>query len=449
MIEGYKDIEFIKIPKSWNAHFLGCENPLILKEIRNGLTVSQSKEDGKYKVSRIETISNETIDETRVRFVDEIDKSKLDKYLIKRGEILFSHINSDPHLGKTAIAERDYDDLLHGMNLLLFKANEEVIEPVFLNSIFRLYRQIGVFLKIRSRAVNQSSINQNKLKNLQIPLPPLPEQRKIAYILSTVQKAIEQQDKLIRHTTELKKALMQKLFTEGTKGEKQKETEIGLVPESWEEIKIGDLGKCVTGTTPKTAVEEYWNSNDFDFIAPADIGNTKYVYNSAKKMSQEGLGVSRVLPKNSVLCVCIGSSIGKVGLTFKDQSASNQQVNSIICKSDYNPTFTYYLMVHYAEHWRGHATFGPVPILNKGQFELIKIFVTKDKKEQSLIAECLQSCDSKIEFHGKKKQSLNDLFKTLLHELMTGERRVREIEFEALTKAYKIKEQPLSMAAED
>ena len=245
-----------------------------------------------------------------------------------------------------------------------------------------------------------------------------------------MQKAIEQQDKLIRHTTELKKALMQKLFTEGTKGEKQKQTEIGLVPESWEEITIGDLGKCVTGTTPKTAVEEYWQSNDFDFIAPADIGNTKYVYNSAKMMSQEGLKVSRVLPKNSVLCVCIGSSIGKVGLTYKDQSASNQQINSIICKADYNPIFTYYLLVHYAEHWRGHATFGPVPILNKGQFELIKIFVTKDKKEQSIIANSLQTLDSTVEFHGKKKQTLSDLFKTLLHELITGERRVHEIEFE-------------------
>lgn len=316
--------------------------------------------------------------------------------------------------------------------------NPKLFDPKY------FYYQLLSF-DIPSRGYNR---HYKLLKEKLLQRPELPEQRKIAYVLSTVQKAIEMQDKLIRHTTELKKALMQKLFTEGTKGEKQKQTEIGLVPESWEEIIIGDLGKCVTGTTPKTAVEEYWNSNDFDFIAPADIGNTKYVYNSAKMMSNEGLKVSRILPKNSVLCVCIGSSIGKVGLTFKDQSATNQQINSIICKAEYNPIYTYYLLVQYAEHWRGHATFGPVPILNKGQFELIKIFVTKDKQEQSLIAESLQTFDSKIEFHGKKKQSLYNLFKTLLHELMTGERRVHEIEFEALTKAYKIKEQPLSMAAE-
>lgn len=306
---------------------------------------------------------------------------------------------------------------------------------------FQLMFKREDFLKQRYGGA-QPNISQTIIKNFEILLPPLPEQRKIAYVLSTVQKAIEQQDKLIRTTTELKKALMQKLFTEGIgwlsgAETRQKQTEIGLVPESWDEITIGDLGKCVTGTTPKTAVEEYWNSNDFDFITPADIGNTKYVYNSAKMMSKAGLKVSRVLPKNSVLCVCIGSSIGKVGLTFKEQSASNQQINSIICNDDYNPIYTYYLMVHYAEHWRSHVTFGPVPILNKGQFELIKIYATRNKDEQLIIANSLETLDNKIEFHQKKKQTLTALFKTLLHELMTGQRRVHEIEFEALNNEVK------------
>ena len=441
MMEGRKNIEFISIPNTWDACLLGSEAPKILKVIRNGLTIKQKKEVGKYKVSRIETISNEFIDDNKVRYTDDIPIDKLEKYLIKKGDILFSHINSDPHLGKTAISTKNYDDLIHGMNLLLFRANPNVIEPTFLNYIFKVYRQIGVFLKIRSRAVNQSSINQNKLKNLQIPLPPLHEQRKIAYVLSTVQKAIKQQDKLIKTTTELKKALMQKLFTEGLYGEKQKETEIGPVPESWEKVKIGSIGKCVTGTTPSTKVIEYWNNPEYDFIAPADIGITKYVYNSEKQISEAGLKVSRILPKNSVMCVCIGSSIGKVGLTYKDKSSTNQQINSIICNENYNPIYIYYLLVQLSDYWRSHATFGPVPILNKGQFVQIEIYVTKDKTEQQEISNSIEMLDTKIEFHQKKKQTLTDLFKTLLHELMTGQRRVNEIDF-------KFGKEGLPMAAE-
>lgn len=382
--------------------------------------------------------------------LDELDflhfsKDEEEKFKLLYNDLL---VCEGGDIGRTAIWKNELNNIYYQNHLHRVRAKVKDIDPIFVLHWMQYAFQYGKVYFGRANITTIPNLSKSRLSEFTIPKPPLPEQRKIAYILSTVQKAIEQQDKLIRHTTELKKALMQKLFTEGIKGEKQKQTEIGLVPESWEKIAIGDLGKCITGTTPKTAIEEYWNSNDFDFIAPADIGNTKYIYNSAKMMSEEGLQVSRILPKNSVMCVCIGSSIGKVGLTYKERSATNQQINSIICNGDYDSIYTYYLLTHYAEHWRSHATFGPVPILNKGQFELVNIFATKDKNEQLLIAASLQMIDNKIEFNQKKKQTLSALFKTLLHELMTGQRRVHEIAFDALNKAYKIEEQPLSVAAE-
>lgn len=433
----------------WKKHIL-LENPEYF-DFGNGLWTGKKPPFKTVTVIRNTNFTDSgKIDYSNVAVL-EVEKKQFDQRKLIKGDIVIERSGGGPKqpVGRVVYFDKDDGDFSFSNFTSRIRVINDELDTIFVFYFLMYFYEAGNTFEMQAQTTGIRNLDFTKYKNsVRVPLIPLPEQRKIAYVLSTVQKAIEKQDKLIRHTTELKKALMQKLFTEGTKGEKQKQTEIGLVPESWEEIIIGDLGKCVTGTTPKTAVEEYWNSNDFDFIAPADIGNTKYVYNSAKMMSNEGLKVSRILPKNSVLCVCIGSSIGKVGLTFKDQSATNQQINSIICKAEYNPIYTYYLLVQYAEHWRGHATFGPVPILNKGQFELIKIFVTKDKQEQSLIAESLQTFDSKIEFHGKKKQSLYNLFKTLLHELMTGERRVHEIEFEALTKAYKIKEQPLSMAAE-
>ncbi len=272
-------------------------------------------------------------------------------------------------------------------------------------------------------------LNKSNFERFVLDVPPLPEQRRIAHVLSTVQTAIEQQARLIALTRELKAALMRKLFTEGLHGEKQKETEIGLVPESWEAVKISSLGKCVTGTTPKTSVEEYYTPAEYDFIAPADLGITRDVYSSGKKISAKGIEVIRSLPKSAVMCVCIGSSIGKVGMTWNDVSATNQQVNSIICDSNYNPQFIYYLLFYYSEYWRRFATFGTVPILNKNRFEGIEIPVTKKRKEQDDIANILSSVDTKIENNTQKRVLLEELFRTLLHQLMTGQVRVKDSDF--------------------
>jgi type I restriction enzyme S subunit len=93
----------------------------------------------------------------------------------------------------------------------------------------------------------QPNISQTIIKNIRLRLPSLTEQLLIAHALSTVQTAIEQQTRLIALTRELKSALMHKLFTEGLRGEKQKETEMGLVPERWEELRLEKAGDVVYG----------------------------------------------------------------------------------------------------------------------------------------------------------------------------------------------------------
>ena len=311
----------------------------------------------------------------------------------------------------------DFPFILGADGTKVLLPDKKIYDPKF-------YYYALVSLDLPSRGYNR---HFKSLVERSIPLPPLPEQKKIAHILSTVQQAIEAQERIIQTTTELKKALMHKLFTEGLRNEPQKQTEIGLVPKNWTVITIGDLGKCVTGSTPKTENPSYYDPPSEDFVAPADLGARRYIYNSDKKISPDGMATIRALPKNAVMCVCIGSSIGKVGMAFKDRSATNQQINSIICSESRDANFVFYLLSHLALYWRGFATFGPVPILSKGRFTTIPIAVPHLLQEQKDIARPLLALDTKIEIAEKKVRSLQDLFRTLLHDLMTTKTCVRNL----------------------
>jgi len=107
----------------------------------------------------------------------------------------------------------------------------------------------------------QPNISQQIVRNQKVAYPTLPEQKKIAHILSTVQRAIEAQERISQTTTELKKALMHKLFTEGLRNEPQKQTEIGTIPESWEVVPLRECAFVQTGITkgrkvdPEDAIE--------------------------------------------------------------------------------------------------------------------------------------------------------------------------------------------------
>lgn len=191
------------------------------------------------------------------------------------------------------------------------------------------------------------------------------------------------------------------------------------VPLGWSVKTIKDFGACITGTTPKTKNPEYYSSPDYDFISPADLGEDKYIYDSQKKISFKGLQVSRPLPRNSILCVCIGSSIGKVGLSFNKQSATNQQINAIVCNADHDPIFIYYLLLYYSEYWKNFATFSTVPILNKGKFKEIEVPCSDDIEEQRKIAAVLSLVQEAIRQQEQLITTTTELKKATMQKLFT------------------------------
>ena len=183
----FKDTEIGKIPKEWEV--IKLRDILLL--LRNGLTLRQRKEGNDYPVTRIETISEEKIDPSKLGYVIGLSEKDIEEYRLIEGDILFSHINSLEHIGKTAIYEGVPGFLLHGMNLLLLRPDKNKVHPKFLLYLLRLFRTRKIFLIMAKKAVNQASINQTELGNLKIFLPSLEEQQKIASILSTIDEKLE------------------------------------------------------------------------------------------------------------------------------------------------------------------------------------------------------------------------------------------------------------------
>ncbi len=278
---------------------------------------------------------------------------------------------------------------------------------------------------------SRQRVDPTSFYRLRVPLPPLPEQKKIAHILSTVQRAIEAQERIIQTTTELKKALMHKIFTEGLRNEPQKQTEIGPVPESWEVCKVGEVAKIQSGGTPTREIAENWSGGTIPWVKTGEI-NYCVIHNTEEKITPTGLANSaaRLFPKGTLLMAMYGQGItrGRVGL-LGIEAATNQACASITPtdKKRISSVFLYYFFEYHYEDLRklGHGA-------NQRNMNaaLIRSFPLTFPKpdEQAAVVTAFESLDQKRVLHERKKTQLRDLFRTLLHELMTAKTRVHELE---------------------
>ncbi|WP_417275260.1 restriction endonuclease subunit S [Celeribacter halophilus] len=188
----------------WDERKLGD-----VAKIQSGATIDQIGDETGAPVTRIETIAHGDVDFSKVGRV--VQTPSLEKYKLRRGDILFSNINSVSHIGKVAFFN-DNRTLYHGMNLLRIQSNKSKIEPRFLLAFMRLPQTKAHFQRICNRAVSQASINQAALAKTKVPLPSLEEQTKIADALSALDAKIDAVSAKISQTEAFKKGLLQKMF---------------------------------------------------------------------------------------------------------------------------------------------------------------------------------------------------------------------------------------------
>lgn len=237
----------------------------VISSMTNGLNGTQNKDGIGIPVSRIETISHQFIDFNKIGYISDYDASKIENFKLNENDILFSHINSPIHLGKTAIYNSERE-LYHGVNLLRISLNEAV-DPRLFNYYCKYVRALGVFSSQAQHAVNQSSLNQKKLGKFEIVLPPKNEQIRISDKLDSILAKVDQAQARLEKIPHILKRFRQSVLAAATSGELTREwrEENGLSYE-WQSIKVSTLVSKIEAGKNIKCDERPPHDNEFGII---------------------------------------------------------------------------------------------------------------------------------------------------------------------------------------
>jgi type I restriction enzyme S subunit len=309
----------------------------------------------------------------------------------------------------------------------------------FINNSVEVKKQIYKYVEGTTR----TALRFNQLKNFIVPLPPLPEQRKIAQILETVDNAIEKTEKIIEKYKRIKQGLMQDLLTKGIdengnirseKTHKFKDSPLGRIPEEWEVVRLGEISKTITkGTTPTTYGFSYTNDG-INFIKIESIDeNGNFIiekFEHIDKKTNDYLSRSK-LEEGDIL-FSIAGALGRVAIVEKSilPANTNQALAIIRLKEKRETTIKFlrfylasFSIQHYIENILVRSAQSNLTLEHVSNF----LIPLPPLSEQKRIVEILSQIDQAIEKEEKYKEKLERLKKGLMEDLLTGKVRVNRL----------------------
>ncbi len=284
-----------------------------------------------------------------------------------------------------------------------------------------------------ARGSTMKHVTGKEFSNSQVALPPFPEQKKIAHILSTVQRAIEAQERIIQTTTELKKTLMHKLFIEGLRNEPQKQTEIGLVPESWEVTTIEE--HCISSAFgPRFSSALYSPKGNILTLRTTDMEDDGRIdYDTAPKARIEYSKFEKHYLREGDVVISRSGTCGIAGVF--EGNTMPVLPGAFLIRLRMKPSVQPAFLRHYI-----NSPVGRPRVLQLAQGAIQKNISGTHLRglaiplpplpEQATIGSTMKTIDRKLENHRGKHKTAQDLFRTLLHELMTAKIRVHDLNFQ-------------------
>ncbi|ASJ05776.1 hypothetical protein A3L01_04530 [Thermococcus barossii] len=308
----------------------------------------------------------------------------------------------------------------------LVPKNRSKIIPEFYAYYFKFKRQ---YLESLSGGSTFKELAKAMLEHFLIPLPPLPEQKKIAEILRTVDEAIEKTDEAIEKTERLKKGLMGRLLTKGIGHERFKKTELGEIPEEWRVVRLGEIADLKSGGTPSRKKPEYWENGTIPWVKSGEL-NDGIIVETEEKITEKAVRESsaKIFPEGTLLFALYGKgTVGKTAILGID-AATNQAVCGIFPKNNaFFPRFMQYYLIHRREPILTQYV-NPSSDVGRTNIYISSLALLKIPlpllSEQKQIAEILSTVDRKLELLRKRREKLEKVKRGLMKDLLTGRRRI-------------------------
>jgi type I restriction enzyme M protein len=312
-----------KVQVATNSNFALVSIEKLFESIRNGRNVEQFDQKGKYRVTRIQTISDATVDLEKTKWTnDDVPED----YFMQEGDILLSHINSIEHLAKSAIFKGISEQVVHGTNLIRFKPDKSKVVPEFISAVFKSQTFIDKAKSFAQKAVNQASLRVGDLKSIQIPLPPLPIQEEIVAEIEGYQKIIDGAKTVVANY----------------------KPKIDIDPD-WEMVELESIAQVISGYG--------FNSSDFNEDNPircikiTNVGVREFVDDDSSRLPANFIEeYSRYAVNTGDLVISLTRTIISSGLKVAvvpeswDNTLVNQRVAGLKPTEDSNIQFLYHFL---------------------------------------------------------------------------------------------------------
>lgn len=371
-------------------------------------------------------IGLENIESTTGRFIKTDNEFEGNGIAFQPNDIVYGKLR--PYLQKVWLA--DFAGNAVG-DFYVFRC-DETNSPAFIKYVL-LSHNFTVEADGSTYGAKMPRVSYEFIGNLKWAMPPLPEQQTIASYLdhkvSQIDALIAEKEKMVADLKAYRSSVITEAVTKGLdKNVEMKESGvewIGNIPSTWAVLSLKRCATIMTGGTPSTEKEQYWETPTFPWYTPGDFSEDDiFLKDSSRKLDCQAVEehAAKVFPKNSVLVVGIGATVGKIGIAENECSA-NQQVNAVVFDSTVCPLFGAYYLYAAKEYLRAQCNSATLPILNQSTMGELKI-VLPPFDEQNRITELINQkvsvIKSGIEEIEHQLSDLKSYKSSLITEAVTG-----------------------------